>query len=245
MTQSNNLHNDSGETWHTILAKGPPQFSGSIFPLEGSIGAGKTTLLKQLETTVFHKKHKIVYEQVDDWMNLRTHPKEPSLFELYYQDKQRYGFTFQMYALQTRFQHLLEIMEEHNDAIIICERCFLTDCEIFAKMLHDQQYINDTEFCVYKKWYDFIMTIVQPDISGIIYLQVQPNVCAQRIKKRSRKGEENIDLVYLTNLHEQHENWLRNPVNPCKYKVHVVDGSNETTDIKGIVDFIYCSTRCS
>lgn len=218
-------------------------FKGALFPVEGSIGAGKTTMLKAIEDLKFDKKHVVVYEQVDDWMNMRASPNDKSLFELYYEDKKRYGFTFQMYALQTRFQHLLEIMQQHRDAIIICERCFLTDCEIFAKMLHDQGYISPNEFCVYRKWYDFIMSIVKPNISGIIYLQVHPDVCAERIKKRNRKGEDGIDIDYLRNLHAQHESWLQNTTDPCKYNVCVIDGNKGYPDLTKLVDFINYSIR--
>jgi deoxycitidine kinase/deoxyguanosine kinase len=41
-----------------------------------------------------------------------------------------------------------------------------------------------------------------------VYLQTNPEISLERIKKRSRDGESNIPLDYLKALHERHESWL-------------------------------------
>ena len=46
-----------------------------------------------------------------------------------------------------------------------------------------------------------------------IYLKTSPEICLQRIKKRGRKGENNITLEYLKSCHEYHEQWLKNETN--------------------------------
>lgn len=204
-----------------------------IFTVEGNIGAGKTTFLKSLENVVFEKEHIVVYEPVDEWMNAKLHKDGPSIFEMYYTDKQRYGFMFQMYALQTRMMHMAKTVAENPDKVIICERCHLTDFEIFASMLHDQKIINDAEFMVYKSWYYSMIDLIKPHINGVIYLQVEPDVCVKRIMKRNRQGEQNISFAYIQQLHDQHESWLVGKQN--NYKVLVIDGVDS---VSKVVNFI-------
>jgi len=184
-----------------------------IFTIEGNIGVGKTTLLKRLEADELlpiplTHQHMVVYEPVDDWMNVKDANSGESLFELYYRDKQKYGFVFQMMALQTRFDNIMNMANEHKDTILICERSFITDFEIFAKMMYDNGYITDIEMTVYKKWHDFIMKLFMPKINGHIYIHASPEKCFERVQKRGRKGEDVITLNYLKSVDERHEEWL-------------------------------------
>jgi deoxyadenosine/deoxycytidine kinase len=209
-----------------------------IITVEGNIGAGKTSLLYELENAKFAKEHIVAYEPVDDWLNVKIdhHASDSkSLFELYYMDKQKYGFAFQMYALQTRFKHLVKLMNEHPDKIIIMERCHLTDSEIFAKMLYSQGYMSPMEYHVYKSWYDFTSSIIQPNIAGVIYLRVSSPLCVERICERNRDGEGNIDMSYIKRLHQLHEEWLATDDTVC-----IIDGNanNMSWDIEKIRRYI-------
>jgi hypothetical protein len=40
--------------------------------------------------------------------------------------------------------------------IFITERFFDTDFNIFAQMLHDDGFINEMEWSIYKQWYDHL-----------------------------------------------------------------------------------------
>ena len=205
--------------------------------LEGGVAVGKSTLLSKLEK----RGYKVIYEPVDAWMNMRVKPDSESLFELYYKDKKRYGFMFQMVALQSRIAHINEIVQEAQakagDTLLICERSFFTDHQVFAKMLLEQTIITDEEYYVYKMWYDYLLTLINPTVSGIIYLKASPEVCASRIVKRGRQGEEGIDLEYLRQLDKQHENWLINE--PSNFPVHVIDGNVENLEVTSdLVDFL-------
>lgn len=212
-----------------------------IITLEGNIGAGKTSLLKKLEQVTFAKEHVVAYEPVDDWMKLRASATEKSLFELYYNDKKRYGFTFQIYALQTRFEHIMQLVNNNPNKIIICERCPLTDCEIFAKMLHEQGIISPNEYMVYASMYNFLDKVIKANIVGILYLAVSPEICVQRICKRNRSGEDHIDFAYLKSLHQQHDKWLHH--HETRYPVCTIDGNGETCDISKIINFVNNMTK--
>jgi deoxyadenosine/deoxycytidine kinase len=180
-----------------------------IFTIEGNIGAGKTTLLNDLALTKFSKDHIVVLEPIDTWMDCRVSPDKPSLFEMYYKNREKYAFTFQLMAMHSRAQNLIEMVETSKTKVVICERNFLTDYEIFAKIMFNDGFINDVEMMVYRQWHTFIMDMVKPYIAGTIYLRANPEVCTARINKRGRKDEvDNIDLKYMYDLHFAHEVWL-------------------------------------
>jgi deoxyadenosine/deoxycytidine kinase len=182
-----------------------------IFTLEGNIGVGKSSLLAILERELGQIQSTDVifeYEPVDDWLNTHAPGNAKSIFEMYYDDKVRYGFVFQMFAMQTRFEHLSKIIQANPGKIIICERTPITDREIFAKMMHDQGIITSTEFMVYESWYNFITHIIQPRIAGTIYMRAEPSTSIKRIIKRGRIGEGSIEIDYVNNLYKQHEKWL-------------------------------------
>lgn len=204
-----------------------------IFTVEGNVGSGKTTMLK----SIVDEDIVVILEPVDDWMNLRLDEASPSLFELYYHDKVKYGFAFQMMALQTRFDNMIKMCKQHDGKIILCERSFLTDLNVFAKLMASKGFITPIEMLVYQKWYDSIRNLVEIDIRGSIYLRADPETCLERVNKRNRKGEEGIDVTYLAELHEAHENWLGSSTS---YPTLVVNANSESQklDIKAIKSFM-------
>lgn len=206
-----------------------------IFSVEGNIGAGKSTLLESMKNLKFDRPHKIIQEPVNEWTSETE--TSTSILELYYSDKARYAFTFQMFALQTRFEHIYNVMKENPDTILICERCPLTDFEIFAKMLFDSKQMSECEIMIYKRWYEFMDMLIGPKIKGILYLEMPISTCASRIIKRNRKGEGNITMDYLQSLHQQHETWLSRPELP--YTVHEIKWSEEDGyDNESIIGYI-------
>ena len=44
----------------------------------------------------------------------------------------------------------------------------------------------------------------------LVYLQVDPKLAYDRIKRRGRSEESGIKMVFLENLHRLHEDWLIN-----------------------------------
>lgn len=208
--------------------------------LEGNIGAGKTTLLSKLAE---NPEYEVVYEPVDEWMSMRATPTSDSIFELYYKDKQRYGFMFQMVALQTRISHIQKILSSNTNKIIISERSYFTDHEVFAKLLHDTKIISDDEYFVYKMWYDFLIGMLNPKVSGIIYLKASPQTCCSRITKRNRTGEGQIDFDYVKQVHDQHETWLTQNKGLC-LPVFVCNGDVENLQVtQELTDFITTLTK--
>ena len=178
-----------------------------IFTVEGNISSGKTTLIGQLKTITFKKPHIVVFEQVDEWAQLKDN-EGVDILSLFYKDKAKYSYIFQSYVLFSRMHHLLKTIKDNPNHIIICERCHLTDLYVFAKSLYELKDINDIEWRVYNMWHQQLRDMLNIKIDGCIFVNTSPEVCLQRLKKRSRTGEGGIPLEYLTLLHEKHIDWL-------------------------------------
>ena len=178
-----------------------------IFTVEGNIGSGKTTLIGELKNLKFNKPHIVVFEQVKEWADLKDNDGV-DILSLFYKDKQKYSYMFQSYVLFSRLHHLLNTIKENPNHIIICERCHLTDLYVFAKSLYEMKDINDIEWKVYNMWHQQLRDMLNINIDGCIFVNTSPEVCYNRIKKRSRTGEDCIPLDYLELLHNKHVEWL-------------------------------------
>lgn len=195
-----------------------------IISIEGNIGSGKSTLLNLLREKYKENQHIIfVDEPVSEWNKIKD--GEKSILELFYGDKDKYSFTFQILAYITRLRKLLQVLENSNDDnIIICERSIYTDKYVFAKMLYQQGHIKEIEWQTYNYWFDTFKKQTLPNT--IIYVKTDPLICSDRIKKRNRNGEDSIAIEYLDHCHKLHEEWLKE----SKINIITVDGNIELED---------------
>ena len=176
-----------------------------IVSIEGNIGSGKSTVLEILrEYFKDNKKVFFVDEPVAEWNNVRDGDK--TILELFYENKEKYSFSFQILAYITRLRKLLNAIDDKSNEIIICERSIYTDKFVFAKMLYQQGYINEIEWQSYNYWFDTFKE--KTNVDSIIYINTEPNICFDRIKKRNRNGESSIPLEYLRHCHQLHHEWL-------------------------------------
>jgi deoxycitidine kinase len=178
-----------------------------IVTIEGNIGSGKTTLLQDIQNLTFSRPHVVVFENVTEWLN-KKNSKDESILELFYTNQEKYSYIFQSYVLFSRVSHLLNAIKENPNGIVICERCHLTDLMVFANSLYELKKLNDIEWSVYQDWHQMIRKIFILRMDAIIYNRASPEICLQRICKRSRSGESSIELDYLSLLHNKHDDWL-------------------------------------
>lgn len=194
--------------------------SAKIISIEGNIGSGKTTLLAELKTKFGDNKN-IVFlkEPVDDWATI-TDVNGVTMLEKFYMNQKEYSFPFQMMAYISRLALLKNAIKENPNGIIITERSLYTDREVFAKMLYDSGCIELVNYKIYLKWFD---TFAQEcPVSKIIYVNTDPKICFDRIKKRSRTGESNIPFDYLENCHKYHNDMLDTSKDSCVCKDQIV-----------------------
>ena len=103
--------------------------------------------------------------------------------------------------------------KQNNNYIIITERSLYTDKMVFAKMLYDNGKIEDVNYQIYLNWFDTFSS--EFPVHKVIYVKASPEKCYERITKRSREGEENIPLEYLTACSLYHDNMLDKSINNC------------------------------
>ena len=186
-----------------------------VFPLiiniEGNIGTGKSTILQKLKDVLeIHHKNSVLFlkEPVDKWDTIKD-SNDTTILIHFYQDSTKYAFPFQIMACCTRIANLKSAIDNNPQCkVIICERSIEADANIFAKMLHDDGVMNEMEYKIYNLFYNDHKDLYTP--TGYVYLDTNADVCLERIKKRSRDGEANIELEYLQRCQNYHDTWLKN-----------------------------------
>ena len=183
--------------------------SYKIISIEGNIGAGKTTLLQHLQKNNTNDEIVFVREPVDLWETFKDSNNE-TMLEKFYKDPNKYAFPFQIMAFTTRVQTLENAIKTNPQAkLFICERSLEADKHIFAKMLHDEDGIDDVMYQVYCHSFQHYLAD-HLKLSGIIYVSTNPPVAYERVGKRARTGENKITIEYLERCHEYHMNWMQN-----------------------------------
>ena len=176
-----------------------------IISIEGNIGSGKSRFLSFLkEKYKANKDILFLNEPVDDWETIKDE-NGVTMLEKFYENPEKYSFSFQMMAYISRLSIMLKAIET-GVKFIITERCLLTDKYIFAKMLFDDGKIEKVEFDIYNKWFN---QFNKYSISDLIYIQTTPEICLDRVKKRSRAGEDHIPLEYLKKCNTYHNNYIQ------------------------------------
>ena len=178
----------------------------TLISVEGNIGSGKSTLLENLRKYYENNKNVVfLKEPVDEWENIKDKFGN-TMLQKFYSDQKRYSFSFQMMAFISRLVLLKDTIKQNKDAIIITERSLITDKSVFAKMLYDMGNIEDVEYQIYVKWFEYFVS--EFPISKIIYVNCDPEICFNRINERSRIGENEITLDYLNKCNDYHNNMI-------------------------------------
>jgi len=177
-----------------------------IISIEGNIGAGKSTLLQKIQERAIQENNKhiiIIPESLDIWNEIKEGDK--SIFQLFYENKSKYGFAFQILTFLTITYNMMGQLQKmgKKDTIII-ERSPISNIMIFGQMLYDDKIIGEAEFSILK----YMVNGLMMPVDKIVYLRSTPTECMERIKERNREGEEDIELNYLQNIHNKHETWL-------------------------------------
>ncbi|XP_071128547.1 thymidine kinase 2, mitochondrial-like [Mytilus edulis] len=209
-----NTLNDIG----ALLPKGK-KYTVSV---EGNIGCGKTTLLEYFRSS---PNVEAIREPVEQWTNIQGH----NALALLYEDPQRWSFTFNLYAQLTRIQMHVK---PHMKPVKMLERSLYSTRYCFVENDFRNKTINGMELGILNGWFDFLMERENTSLDLIIYLRADPQVCFNRIKKRSRKEECCVPFELIQSLHDLHEEWL---IQHKKFKlpapVLVLDANKEYSEI--------------
>lgn len=161
----------------------------------GNIGSGKTTLTKLLA------KH---FNWIAQYEDVATNPYLAS----FYEDMQRWSFNLQVFFLNTRFRHIIDIRNRRRKTVIQ-DRSIYEDAYIFAPNLHDMGLMSNRDYENYISLFKLINSLIQaPDL--LIYLKASVPTLVAQIQKRGRPYEDMIRLDYLKNLNDRYNQWAEN-----------------------------------
>lgn len=170
--------------------------------VEGNIGAGKSTFLKLLERSL---NVQVVYEPHRKWQEVDGHE---NLLDLFYKDINRWSYTFQSYAFVTRVVEQEAYLKKCTQPFQVLERSVYSDRYCFAKNCFQMGVMSSLEWKLYQEWFAWLVDNYAPKPDGFIYLQTNPSICYDRLRKRNRTEEVGVTKEYLTMLHDKHEQWL-------------------------------------
>ena len=179
-----------------------------LISIEGNIGAGKSTIIDNLKE---HMKGNtdvmFLKEPVDIWESIKDKKTDENILQKFYNDPNKYAFSFQVMAYVTRLSTIRTAIRENPDCrVIICERSLDADRNIFAKMLYEDGKIEDIHYQIYLHFYEEYVKDYKLD--GIVYINADAEVCYNRTVKRSRNGESSITKEYLQQCKDYYDEWL-------------------------------------
>lgn len=157
--------------------------------VEGVIGAGKTSLSRMLAERL---QGKLVLEEVEE---------NPFLKD-FYRDRERYAFQTQMHFLFSRYQQQRDLRQTDLFAErMVADYLFQKD-RIFASLN-----LKDRELSLYERLVTWLeLDVVRPDI--VVYLQANPEVLMERIGRRGRDFEKDMDKGYIRKLAEAYNHYF-------------------------------------
>jgi deoxyguanosine kinase len=149
--------------------------------IEGPIGVGKTSLAQ------------ILAERLGARLVLEPIEENPFLAQ-FYDDARKFAFQTQLFFLLSRFQQQQVLhQQELFSRSTVADYLFAKD-RIFAALTLDQN-----ELALYDRLFGALgPRVVKPDL--VIYLQARTDVLVQRIRRRGRAYERQIDPAYVESL---------------------------------------------
>lgn len=160
--------------------------------IAGNIGVGKSTLSALLSERLNWAPF---LEAVDD---------NPYLAD-FYQDMRRWSFHSQIYFLSRRLRHHWQLLQHTNS--VIQDRTVYEDAEIFARNLYRQGLMDERDYGSYWELYRVVTTVLPPP-DLVVYLRASVSTCQERIRRRGRSYEKDIQASYLEQLNGLYEEWI-------------------------------------
>jgi deoxyadenosine/deoxycytidine kinase len=178
-----------------------------IITIDGNIGCCKTSILNY-----FHKNYKLAIdlEPVDSWTEY--------LANLYNTTNSSYDFQIKVWVDRCWIQ-------EKTSMSVLMERSPYFIKNVFVRKAFDDKTINETEYDNIHKLHKTTDDLWKPN--GYIYLRSDPEKCLQRIIKRGRFAEKNMQLEYIQSIHELHEKNYKAALE-AKMNIIVIDVENKS-----------------
>lgn len=153
--------------------------------VEGPIGAGKTTLAKRLAARINADL-------------LLENPAANPFLGRFYQNMERWGLPTQIAFLFQRSEQLAAFDHAHDPFRRIVSDFLIDKDPLFAELN-----LAEDELQLYRQLYDRLKPSVRkPDL--VIYLQAQPDILIDRVRRRGVESERKISEGYLQRVAERY-----------------------------------------
>lgn len=176
--------------------------------VEGNIGSGKSTVMRALVWKLGVKTH---LEPVEKWTKLLErfydNPKEASM------------------DLQVRVMLDFASIVDSDDEVHIVERSPSASLHVFGSISRDKEWISDSQW----ETLDFMKKTVGWDADAVIFVDTPPELCAERITKRSGDNHptEPKDLIYIQEVASKYAEMIEK----TECEVVVIDGTKSAEDV--------------
>jgi deoxyadenosine/deoxycytidine kinase len=160
----------------------------------GNIGVGKSTLVELLARRLSWQPF---YEPVGE---------NPFLAD-FYRDMRTWAFHSQIFFLTRRLRIHRELCDHPMSSIQ--DRSVYEDAEVFAANLYRQGMMLERDYRSYQELYT-VLTQFLPAPDLVVYLRAAVPVLLDRISRRGRSYELDIQPEYLAQLNDLYEDWVRN-----------------------------------
>jgi deoxyadenosine/deoxycytidine kinase len=164
---------------------------GKGIVIQGSVGAGKSTLAEMLAA---HTGITLFREPV----------KSNPYLEDYYKDPHKHGYAMQVFLLHERFKQALHAtrLDEH-----IMDMSMYGNL-IFASIMTQEGIISERNMNDYINMFHQFRKLTEPP-ALMVYLKCSTDECINRIQKRNRKSELDVERSYWEKLNQAYEVWYR------------------------------------
>ncbi|PBB05807.1 deoxynucleoside kinase [Salimicrobium humidisoli] len=158
--------------------------------VEGPIGVGKTSLSKKIAA---HFEFQLLEEIVEE---------NPFLGK-FYDNIEEWSFQTEMFFLCNRHKQLEDI--EHK--FLREGKPVVADYHIFKNMIFAKRTLKEEHFRKYSRIFD-ILTGDMPRPNMVIYVHAGLDTLFERIRRRNRDVEANIQPEYLQQLSDDYETFM-------------------------------------
>lgn len=179
----------------------------------GNIGVGKSTLVERLSTALGWEPF---FEPVGE---------NPYLAD-FYEDMKSWAFQSQVFFLTRRLHAHRKLLDHPTSALQ--DRTVYEDAEVFADNLYQRGHMSARDYETYRELYE-VLTAFLPAPDLVVYLRASVPTLRQRIDRRGREYERNIEHGYLARLNSLYEAWV-NKFSLCPILTVPADDLNYATN---------------